>query len=135
MQFRTTGAGVALQTVALTRPEEQNALEREVVSHDGRVFLTRSADHATLPTVQYYHIVTKPISIDTSGLENLASTLPSVYTAWWWNYVVSEMRNTAYYLAQGNLLKLVWTYPVLQVPAVVLEWRWERRIAILPTLN
>ena len=101
MQFRTTGDGVVIQTVVLTRPGEQNDLEREILAHDGRVFLTRLADHATLPTVQYYHLVAKPISVAASDLDEPASTLPAIYTKWRWDYVAPKAQSAFYYLIQG----------------------------------
>ena len=120
MQFRSTVTGLVLQTSVMNAEKDQNDLEREIHAHNGTVFLTRNANnHATFPTVQYYHIVSKPISTMATDLDHASSQLSVLSWAWMWNYIVPPVRGAFYYLIQGNFIRLVWHYPALQIPVVI----------------
>lgn len=73
IQFRTTEAGLALKIMALTRVDPQNALEQEIQARVGQAFLTREEDgRSELPTAQYNHIVSRPLTADAPDVSRLS---------------------------------------------------------------
>ena len=120
LQYRSTVTGLVLQTTVLAAAKDRNALEREIHAHNGTVFLSRN-DHgrSTFPTIRYYHIVPKPmttlmadVKVASTQLKNVSAHLSLPSFMWMWDYVVPAVRGAFYYyyLIQGNLLRLVWSY-------------------------
>ena len=117
---RTMEAGVILSAKTLKSEGQSNQLEEEV-DKDGQVFITRKGiKHLAIPTIREYHLVAKPLTqlhIDMGKLPNRGVLDSSA--SWMYSAVTNINRSGFFFLAQGNLLRLIWAYPVIQVPVIL----------------
>ena len=118
-QSRTSETGVILH-VDLLPSNSLNDLEKRIVT-SRQIFVSRTGEeHATLPTTQAYAFAPKTLSVVASDVKSAwyAGLLSEIFTKLYRGALNLTMTST-FYLLQGNILRVMWTYPVLQVPLVL----------------
>ena len=119
-QPRTMESGVLLSANIVNSSEPLNIPE-DRVDKAGQLFATREGlHHSSTPSIQDFNLVTKPLTQLHSDVEQLSSSSMLVSSAAWMFSAVSNVtKSCIFFLIQGNLLRLVWAYPVVQIPVVL----------------